>query len=100
MVNASMPDWRNRIAMPTPPEPDPMMATRGVRVPGVTRPGRRRFTEAERTDLDRWVKWVGWQSWAVPERPHDALFVYGTLMPGHLRWRMLAPHAIDHRPAR
>jgi gamma-glutamylcyclotransferase (GGCT)/AIG2-like uncharacterized protein YtfP len=29
----------------------------------------------------------------------DALFVYGTLMPGHLRWSMIAPHAVDHRPA-
>ncbi|WP_426574123.1 gamma-glutamylcyclotransferase family protein [Aquihabitans sp. McL0605] len=29
----------------------------------------------------------------------DALFVYGTLMPGHLRWWMLAPHAVAHRPA-
>lgn len=29
----------------------------------------------------------------------DALFVYGTLMPGHLRWRMLAAHALDQRPA-
>lgn len=29
----------------------------------------------------------------------DALFVYGTLMPGHLRWGMLAPHALDQRPA-
>lgn len=27
------------------------------------------------------------------------LFVYGTLMPGHLRWPMLAPHAIDQRKA-
>lgn len=27
------------------------------------------------------------------------LFVYGTLMPGHLRWGILAPHARDHRPA-
>ena len=29
----------------------------------------------------------------------DALFVYGTLMPGHLRWSMLSPHAVDERPA-
>ncbi|MCU1370907.1 MAG: hypothetical protein JWO77_2101 [Ilumatobacteraceae bacterium] len=29
----------------------------------------------------------------------DALFVYGTLMPGHLRWGLLAPHALDQRPA-
>jgi gamma-glutamylcyclotransferase (GGCT)/AIG2-like uncharacterized protein YtfP len=28
-----------------------------------------------------------------------SLFVYGTLMPGHLRWPMLAPHAVGHRPA-
>ena len=28
----------------------------------------------------------------------DALFVYGTLMPGHLRWGLLAPHALDQRP--
>jgi gamma-glutamylcyclotransferase (GGCT)/AIG2-like uncharacterized protein YtfP len=34
----------------------------------------------------------------VTDRP-TALFVYGTLMPGHLRWSMLAPHAIDARPA-
>ena len=25
----------------------------------------------------------------------DALFVYGTLMPGHLRWSMIAPYAVD-----
>ena len=36
----------------------------------------------------------------MPERLHDALFVYGTLMPGHLRWPMLEPHAIDHGQAR
>jgi gamma-glutamylcyclotransferase (GGCT)/AIG2-like uncharacterized protein YtfP len=30
---------------------------------------------------------------------HDSLFVYGTLMPGHRRWGMLAPHALDQRPA-
>ena len=27
------------------------------------------------------------------------VFVYGTLMPGHLRWGVLAPHAAEHRPA-
>jgi gamma-glutamylcyclotransferase (GGCT)/AIG2-like uncharacterized protein YtfP len=27
------------------------------------------------------------------------LFVYGTLMPGHLRWRVLEPHATSWRPA-
>lgn len=27
------------------------------------------------------------------------LFVYGTLMPGRLRWRILAPFARSHRPA-
>ncbi len=27
------------------------------------------------------------------------LFVYGTLMPGRLRWPILAPFADDHRPA-
>jgi gamma-glutamylcyclotransferase (GGCT)/AIG2-like uncharacterized protein YtfP len=27
------------------------------------------------------------------------LFVYGTLMPGRLRWRLLAPFARGHRPA-
>jgi gamma-glutamylcyclotransferase (GGCT)/AIG2-like uncharacterized protein YtfP len=27
------------------------------------------------------------------------LFVYGTLMPGRLRWPMLAPFASGHRPA-
>jgi gamma-glutamylcyclotransferase (GGCT)/AIG2-like uncharacterized protein YtfP len=27
------------------------------------------------------------------------VFVYGTLMPGHLRWEVLAPHAAEHRPA-
>ena len=30
---------------------------------------------------------------AVTERPIELLFVYGTLMPGHLRWPMLEPHA-------
>ncbi len=28
-----------------------------------------------------------------------AVFVYGTLMPGHLRWPLLEPHAVSHRPA-
>ena len=28
-----------------------------------------------------------------------SVFVYGTLMPGHLRWEVLAPHAAEHRPA-
>ena len=32
---------------------------------------------------------------AVP----TSVFVYGTLMPGHLRWEVLAPHAAEHRPA-
>ena len=27
------------------------------------------------------------------------LFVYGTLMPGHLRWEVLEPHAVGWRPA-
>jgi gamma-glutamylcyclotransferase (GGCT)/AIG2-like uncharacterized protein YtfP len=27
------------------------------------------------------------------------VFVYGTLMPGHLRWEVLAPHAAEHRAA-
>ena len=27
------------------------------------------------------------------------LFVYGTLMPGHLRWAVLEPHAVSWRPA-
>ena len=27
------------------------------------------------------------------------LFVYGTLMPGHLRWNVLEPHALGWRPA-
>jgi gamma-glutamylcyclotransferase (GGCT)/AIG2-like uncharacterized protein YtfP len=35
---------------------------------------------------------------APAERP-AALFVYGTLMPGHLRWPMLAPSAVGRRPA-
>lgn len=34
-----------------------------------------------------------------PSDPVRALFVYGTLMPGHLRWPMLAPHATGRRPA-
>lgn len=29
----------------------------------------------------------------------DTLFVYGTLMPGHLRWDVLEPHALDWWPA-
>jgi gamma-glutamylcyclotransferase (GGCT)/AIG2-like uncharacterized protein YtfP len=29
-----------------------------------------------------------------------AVFVYGTLMPGHLRWALLAPFATTSRPAR
>jgi gamma-glutamylcyclotransferase (GGCT)/AIG2-like uncharacterized protein YtfP len=28
----------------------------------------------------------------------DRLFVYGTLLPGHLRWPMLAGRALDHQP--
>lgn len=28
-----------------------------------------------------------------------SLFVYGTLMPGHLRWAVLEPHALSWRPA-
>jgi len=27
------------------------------------------------------------------------LFVYGTLLPGHLRWPLLEPFALGHRPA-
>ncbi len=27
------------------------------------------------------------------------MFVYGTLMPGHLRWGLIAPFAVSHRPA-
>jgi gamma-glutamylcyclotransferase (GGCT)/AIG2-like uncharacterized protein YtfP len=34
-----------------------------------------------------------------PAQAPAALFVYGTLMPGHLRWPMLASHAVGHRPA-
>lgn len=39
-----------------------------------------------------------------PGRPRDAgavalpLFVYGTLMPGHLRWPVIEPHALGWRP--
>jgi gamma-glutamylcyclotransferase (GGCT)/AIG2-like uncharacterized protein YtfP len=29
----------------------------------------------------------------------SSLFVYGTLMPGRLRWPLLEPYAIAHRPA-
>jgi gamma-glutamylcyclotransferase (GGCT)/AIG2-like uncharacterized protein YtfP len=29
----------------------------------------------------------------------NAIFVYGTLMPGHLRWGLIAPFAPAHRPA-
>ena len=35
------------------------------------------------------------QTRGVPPR----LFVYGTLMPGHLRWGLLAPFVTDQRPA-
>ena len=28
-----------------------------------------------------------------------AIFVYDTLMPGHLRWGLVEPHAVVHRPA-
>ena len=28
------------------------------------------------------------------------VFTYGTLMPGHLRWGLIAPFASSHRPAR
>lgn len=76
--------------MPIPPNPVPMMATRGVGVPGATRRCGITGIGAERT---------GWQHWPVVRPTHDALFVYGTLMPGHLRWPMLAPHALDQRPA-
>ena len=31
---------------------------------------------------------------------HDALFLYGTLMPGHLRWPLIEPHVLDRRPTR
>jgi len=31
--------------------------------------------------------------------PALPLFVYGTLMPGHLRWAVLEPHAVGWRPA-
>ena len=34
----------------------------------------------------------------MPEDP-TYLFVYGTLMPGRLRWPILAPFARRHRPA-
>lgn len=27
------------------------------------------------------------------------VFVYGTLMPGHLRWGLVAPYAVSHQPA-
>lgn len=30
----------------------------------------------------------------------DALFLYGTLMPGHLRWPYIEPHVRDRRRAR
>ena len=30
----------------------------------------------------------------------DALFLYGTLMPGHLRWPLVEPHVVDRRAAR
>jgi gamma-glutamylcyclotransferase (GGCT)/AIG2-like uncharacterized protein YtfP len=35
--------------------------------------------------------------WAPMAPP--PLFVYGTLMPGHLRWAVLEPHAVSWRPA-
>lgn len=42
-----------------------------------------------------------WHSGAVTTTSAPtALFVYGTLMPGHLRWRMLEPHVVDRRSMR
>jgi gamma-glutamylcyclotransferase (GGCT)/AIG2-like uncharacterized protein YtfP len=35
----------------------------------------------------------------VVSEPVTAVFVYGTLMPGRLRWPILAPFSRGHRPA-
>lgn len=62
---------------------------------------------AERTDLDppvkRWRRTAtgDWHSGVVttPSAP-TALFLYGTLMPGHLRWWMVEADVVDRRAMR
>ena len=53
---------------------------------------RARCAELAPADLLSWLH-------REPAAGPTALFVYGTLMPDHLRWPMLAPHAVGHRRA-
>ena len=67
------------------------------------------ITRGEAVDALTDLVWVGIVGSVthVPRRGHDGddlsacsrhLFVYGTLMPGRLRWPILAPFARGHRP--
>ncbi|MDQ4133503.1 MAG: gamma-glutamylcyclotransferase [Actinomycetota bacterium] len=45
------------------------------------------------------VSWMWRSSMTDPTEPTTALFVYGTLMPGQLRWPVLEPYAVATQPA-